>query len=508
VYREMMLQELFCSPSSKQTAPEDLETSILECDYDSDATNLYQAIESEAWVPVLLYLETGKWEHMYGKDPHSPERQARTWVTRFEPDGTVRWSQLPLHAAIIFNAPKKIILSLMNLYPLGVRCTDDQQMLPLHLAFKFGAEDSVITLLLERFPEALFTKNVRGRIPTEVEGPRTERTTMMKQVIRITTEHVSAKQGKFYQAKMTDLTDDFNLQTRLNATLESDKNELEEKLALTTAELAILKNECKALKEQIEIIEALKTTALVKAPMITGQTSRPTAATFKGGVSPLAKPEQRQREKELDPWKAVDDTSTDKPTTSTTSFVFGRRKKLSKDENSIGDDARSDLEAHRNIDGNRDSRRSLSSVNKDSDRSVKRDQSSKRIGPTPPKDSTRSPSKGSGAKRNVKPSPEAGLKKPVGRSGRSSPLQNFVKEPPTRSLQEETNDVASNSVSTFRTDERRSSIDRSSISNKVFSAGARENKGITQVKEVPEPHPGTRPRLPRHGFFQGFDIVE
>jgi hypothetical protein len=253
----------FCSPASPKVE-QDLTSSVFECDYDKGATTLYQAIESQAWVPVLQFLEEGKWDHMYRKDPNPPGRQVQTWVTRFEENGRVRWSHLPIHAAIIFKAPRKIIVSLLNMYPLGARCTDDQQMLPLHLAFKFGADDTIVTLLLQRFPEALFTKNVRGRLPTDIDGPQKERTDMIREIVKVTTESVSTKQSEFYQEKSRDMKDDLNLQIRLNASLESDKKELEERLSLLQAEVIMLKSENEIWKEK-DLLDDLESRILEKS---------------------------------------------------------------------------------------------------------------------------------------------------------------------------------------------------------------------------------------------------
>ena len=94
--------------------------------YDKNPSSLYQAMESKAWVPTLEFFDTGKWQSSLlfsGEDPLPPERQAGTWVTRFEADGLVRWSQLPLHAALIFGAPFKIIATLVTLYPQGTKNT-------------------------------------------------------------------------------------------------------------------------------------------------------------------------------------------------------------------------------------------------------------------------------------------------------------------------------------------------------------------------------------------------
>jgi len=99
---------------------------VLECDYDRNVTNLYNAIEKRAWDSIATFLATEKWSFLaFSKDVLSPESQARTWVTRFDPNGKVRWSQLPIHAAIIFRAPKCVVKALVDIYPLSVQCTYD-----------------------------------------------------------------------------------------------------------------------------------------------------------------------------------------------------------------------------------------------------------------------------------------------------------------------------------------------------------------------------------------------
>lgn len=218
------------------------ETETHECNYDKNPTSLYQALEEKAWLPVLSFIETGSWEtgrFFCGsvQDPLSPERQVKTWVTRFNSDGTVRWSQLPLHAAIIFGAPYKVIRELVCLFSQGVRSTDDQHMLPLHLAIKFGAEDSVITCLLQEFPEALFTKDIKGRLPTEVEGPRDDRSQVMEQVIAVMTRTLTKRHGVVMKDNMTELKDDLVLRTNLYAELEREKKELEQKYKRVQEEL-------------------------------------------------------------------------------------------------------------------------------------------------------------------------------------------------------------------------------------------------------------------------------
>uniref|UniRef100_A0A7S1DBZ3 Uncharacterized protein n=1 Tax=Cyclophora tenuis TaxID=216820 RepID=A0A7S1DBZ3_CYCTE len=147
----------FMSPSLGVT--EDMEEAPLEVNYDSvELTYLYQAIEDKAFMAAIDFLESGK-----------PEvaTEVRTWVTRYEKavPGKIRWSQLPLHAALVFKAPIKVIQLLVKQFPKAVRCTNDQSMLPLHLAFRHGASDNTLHLLMKEFPEAINAKDYRGRDP-------------------------------------------------------------------------------------------------------------------------------------------------------------------------------------------------------------------------------------------------------------------------------------------------------------------------------------------------------
>ena len=159
---------------------------ILECDYDTQVTKLYQCIEERQWEEVLYFLETGKWYNTsifsaFGGKGDGPSVQARTWVTALDEAGNVRWCQLPLHAAVTFLAPFSVICKLVEVYPKSVRCADDQDMLPLHYAFRFGAEDDVLAHLLERFPQAIGKVAVKDRLPLDLAqyGPRPERGTII-----------------------------------------------------------------------------------------------------------------------------------------------------------------------------------------------------------------------------------------------------------------------------------------------------------------------------------------
>lgn len=161
------------APSKDGSAKGSVATEVFECNYETDCPPLYEAIESADsqadYDRIVQFLETGRWQGSFFNMGSSPETQAKTWVTRFDPKDKqkVKWSQLPLHLAIVCGAPTDVVIQLIRLYPQGLRCTDDQHMLPLHLALRHGATDAVIAELVKEFPEAVNAKGKNGRTAVE-----------------------------------------------------------------------------------------------------------------------------------------------------------------------------------------------------------------------------------------------------------------------------------------------------------------------------------------------------
>jgi hypothetical protein len=156
------------NPATASTTSADAQ----ECDYEKNCTPLYgyieAAVQDSDWDPIIKFLDTGYWPNGgLFQDTFTPAQQSRTWVTRFDPsDRTkVRWSQLPLHLAIVCNAPFAVVGRLIEMYPQAVRCTDDQRMLPLHLALRHNGSDDVVAYLLMQFPESVNAKGKDGRLP-------------------------------------------------------------------------------------------------------------------------------------------------------------------------------------------------------------------------------------------------------------------------------------------------------------------------------------------------------
>jgi hypothetical protein len=267
----MGLWDWFAAPPAPEVQDDTIRA--YECDYDKNCTALYTAIENREWLKVADFMDTGKWPGdtfslplFAPEDPITPERQARTWVTRYhkkptkptptqdvvptDPEGdaavdatsdasttpeatttlppavedeedgaldpVVKWSQLPLHAAILFGAPPKVVEMLLTLYPHSARCTDNMLRYPLHLAVKVGADDSILRQLVEIYPAAISKKDVTGKTPTLIGGPR-------RVLIKIIDDHVSYT---------TEIMDKQNKKDIENAKLdlEGQLKEMEEKV--------------------------------------------------------------------------------------------------------------------------------------------------------------------------------------------------------------------------------------------------------------------------------------
>jgi hypothetical protein len=142
----------------------------LECDYDANPSFLYQALEAKQWDYAVKFFS-------------KPDGalQAATWVTRKEKNGKLRWRLLPIHAAIIFGAPVKVIELLLQEYPPGAQQKDDQGMLPIHLAFRNDSGWDVLEELLTAFPQGITVSDRKGRLPVQcASGKNSKRASVLE----------------------------------------------------------------------------------------------------------------------------------------------------------------------------------------------------------------------------------------------------------------------------------------------------------------------------------------
>jgi len=124
------------------------------CDYDRSVTQLYEMLESS------------QWENASARCYSHPE-EVRTWVVRRDATGNTRWKLLPLHAAVIFEAPLSLVEDLLRHHPVAAAKRDDQGILPLHLAFRHKSEEAVIEKLLHQYPGGVMIKDHRERFPLD-----------------------------------------------------------------------------------------------------------------------------------------------------------------------------------------------------------------------------------------------------------------------------------------------------------------------------------------------------
>lgn len=234
-------------------------STVLECDYDtpSSVSPLYKAIENKDWSAVINIAEA------------NPE-QAATWVSRKEASGKLRWRLLPLHAAIIFKSPEKVIEHLLSSYPLGAQCKDDQGMLPIHLAFRNGSSEGVVNLLLVAYPQSIHVKDRKGRIPLVLAQASSspnkeaflralERGPSYYAVAAAATERaaVTAEQKAIFDAKVQQVEQESQGKVLIvQNEIEARSKTYEERISTLEQELESSKNMSHVLSDHISALEA------------------------------------------------------------------------------------------------------------------------------------------------------------------------------------------------------------------------------------------------------------
>ena len=93
--------------------------------------------------------------------------EVQRWIVkRDKQTNDIKWRILPLHASILFQAPKNVVKAIIQAYPQAVKEKDDKGMLPLHVAFLVAHLDTeIVSALLDIYPEAVLEKDREGRAP-------------------------------------------------------------------------------------------------------------------------------------------------------------------------------------------------------------------------------------------------------------------------------------------------------------------------------------------------------
>jgi len=138
----------------------------LNVDYDANPTLLYKFIEYKDWDEALQRCAV------------APE-EARTWVIRYEDyndsdeiteasdyeSKVIRWQMLPIHVAIVFNAPVKLVTAILHAYPIAIKKPDDRKMLPIHLSCRNLTNLNVAQFLVIKDTDTLTMTDYKGRTP-------------------------------------------------------------------------------------------------------------------------------------------------------------------------------------------------------------------------------------------------------------------------------------------------------------------------------------------------------
>jgi hypothetical protein len=126
-----------------------------EVDYEKNPTVLYQLILKQDWESVIFRAKNF-------------EEEARVFVYRCDDQGLLKWRLLPIHCAILHDAPTNVVESLLKAYQNGARAQDDHGMLPIHLAIKKHAPPETINALLSSYPRCIEVANNNGFTPYQM----------------------------------------------------------------------------------------------------------------------------------------------------------------------------------------------------------------------------------------------------------------------------------------------------------------------------------------------------
>uniref|UniRef100_A0A7S3DWI3 Uncharacterized protein n=1 Tax=Entomoneis paludosa TaxID=265537 RepID=A0A7S3DWI3_9STRA len=138
--------------------------------FDVNPTKLYSLLNNKKWKAVLQRIKEAPEEASIWIYREHQETQKRNPTTTTEPhkDDNIRWRLLPLHAAIVLDAPYRVVEALVLAAPDNVRCRDDENALPIHVSCRMGAPVSVLRLLLKTYPRSVWKTDGVGQTPRQI----------------------------------------------------------------------------------------------------------------------------------------------------------------------------------------------------------------------------------------------------------------------------------------------------------------------------------------------------
>lgn len=217
----------------------------LTCDYDKNVTFLYEMLEASQWEKAIRRCKS---------HPH----EVRTWIIRQN-----RWRLLPLHAAVIFQSPETVLLTIIKAFPAATSERDDQGMTALHLAFRHQQEEHLIEKMLNEYPDAALTRDNQGRLPIDCcaeEGRFTGRFLRLylsasspqgQKIVQCDGINYDS-QRLLYEKRIHDMEKDHKKDIIALKRLLDHQNRLREKFQLVLQNQKTLHDLCKQQEEQLQ----------------------------------------------------------------------------------------------------------------------------------------------------------------------------------------------------------------------------------------------------------------
>jgi hypothetical protein len=228
------------SPVSPPTSPKEkkewFDPEAKEVDYDTAPTDLFQALEAREFDYAF---------EMYEQTNDAFTSDCKTWVIAkgLSKGQSLRFRALPLHAAIVFDAPEELIIKILRAYPKASRGRDVKGRLPIHLAMEHASSEQIVMLLIDAFPKGFFAVDKKEMTPLDHVNGNSTRSYMARYLPQL------------IQAKLEQEREKWTIET--NLLLEHQKSTLANDEEFMASLIAHVQEEVEAHNmSKIELLEA------------------------------------------------------------------------------------------------------------------------------------------------------------------------------------------------------------------------------------------------------------
>ena len=112
------------------------------------------------------------WDLVLNVCEQCPDQVCQRIISKSNRTQAVYLSKLPIHFACKFDAPKEVIVTLLEIYPNGIKEVDEKGALPLHNLFhKKDSQNNneecmeVVEYLVEKYPDSIRVADKKGKLP-------------------------------------------------------------------------------------------------------------------------------------------------------------------------------------------------------------------------------------------------------------------------------------------------------------------------------------------------------